>query len=267
MVRRMSIKDYFGIGVDESKISKMYFGVNGIARKVKKIYEGDENGLAREIFSSGSPIGTLAVDSSVFMNVNGVRTEFLIVHQGIPSTSFYDASCNGTWLLMKNIYTMKTAGSRDYSKSNPHKYLNGDFLALFDDNVASVIKQVKIPYTVSDATAKTTTVYSGANGLSTKIFLLSLAEVGYGPAEDRDGYKLSYNTNANYGKNVAYYNGVAEHWFVRTTSYASSMYLRWIYSTSGGAGGGGSYYDQHGIRPALILPSDTLVDTEFNVIA
>ena len=44
-------------------------------------------------------IGTLAVGSSVYLNVGGVRKEFLVVHQGLLS-SMYDASCNGTWLLM-----------------------------------------------------------------------------------------------------------------------------------------------------------------------
>ena len=48
-------------------------------------------------------ISTLAVGSSVYLNVGGVRKEFLVVHQGKPS-SLYDSSCNGTWLLMKDIY-------------------------------------------------------------------------------------------------------------------------------------------------------------------
>lgn len=47
-------------------------------------------------------ISTLAVGSSVYLNVGGVRKEFLVVHQGLPS-SMYDASCNGTWLFSCGI--------------------------------------------------------------------------------------------------------------------------------------------------------------------
>lgn len=48
------------------------------------------------------PISALAVGSSVFCNVNGVKTEFVVVHQGKPS-DMYDDSCNGAWLLMKDV--------------------------------------------------------------------------------------------------------------------------------------------------------------------
>lgn len=54
----------------------------------------------------GEPLvlaSSLAVGSSVYCNVNGTKTEFIIVHQSKPS-SLYDDSCNGTWLLMKDIY-------------------------------------------------------------------------------------------------------------------------------------------------------------------
>jgi hypothetical protein len=60
-------------------------------------------------------IGTLAVGSSLYLNVGGVRKEFLVVHQGLPS-SIYDDSCNGTWLLMKDIYENRVWQSRSINK-------------------------------------------------------------------------------------------------------------------------------------------------------
>lgn len=93
-------------------------------------------------------ISTLAVGSSVHLNVGGVRTEFLVVHQGKPS-SIYDDSCNGTWLLMKDIYenrVWQSGNINKYESSDIHTYLNGTFLNLFDSNIKDAIKQVKIPY-------------------------------------------------------------------------------------------------------------------------
>lgn len=253
------------------KISKVYIGVDGVARKVKKAYIGDENGIAREWFSSGLCVGELAVGSSVFMNVGGVRTEFLIVHQGNPSTTYYDNSCSGTWLLMKNIYTKKVSGSKTYTDSTINTYLNGDFLALLDSGVANAIKSVKIPYgVVSDGNL---TSKHGSNGALVKVFILSLTEVGFtsdSGVADFNGSALSYFKGIGNGaatKRTAYYNGTADHWFSRTPNkYASGTLYRFVYST-GALGYGGGEYDSYGVRPALVLPSSTGVDEHFNVIA
>ena len=50
-------------------------------------------------------LSTKAVGSTVKLTVNGKAREFIVVHQGKPS-SVYDESCNGTWLLMKDIYQL-----------------------------------------------------------------------------------------------------------------------------------------------------------------
>ena len=39
------------------------------------------------------------IGSVVKIKVNGTLRNFIVVHQGKPS-SIYDASCDGTWLLM-----------------------------------------------------------------------------------------------------------------------------------------------------------------------
>ena len=170
---------------------------------------------------SGTLASDIEVGSSVFLKLNGTLTEFLVVHQGNPDTSMYDTSCDGTWLLMKDIYTgMSFGNSNDYANSNVHTYLNGDFFSLFDAGVQSAIKLVKIPYVVGTTS---TTVASGSNGLSTKVFLLSSYEVGlrrtgagygeygYVPV---DGVCLSYfekmlSTSSNFSLTIAYYNNTA----------------------------------------------------------
>ena len=93
-------------------------------------------------------IGSLAVGSTIRLNVNNSPKEFIVVHQGKPD-SIYDESCNGTWLLMKDIYENRqwhNSNINKYESSDIHTYLNNTFLNLFDSNIKNAIKQVKIPY-------------------------------------------------------------------------------------------------------------------------
>ena len=78
-------------------------------------------------------LSTKAVGSIVKIKVNGAAKDFIVVHQGKPS-SVYDDSCNGTWLLMKDIYESRqwhSSNTNDYANSAIHSYLNGVFLDLF----------------------------------------------------------------------------------------------------------------------------------------
>lgn len=93
-------------------------------------------------------LGAKAVGSTVKIKVNGTVKDFIIIHQGKPS-SVYDDSCNGTWLLMKDIYEKRqwnSSNTNDYANSTIHSYLNSTFLNLLESNIKTAIKQVKIPY-------------------------------------------------------------------------------------------------------------------------
>ena len=214
-------------------------------------------------------ISTLAVGSSVYLNVGGVKKEFLVVHQGLPS-SLYDSSCDGTWLLMKDCYEQRQWHSSDvnkYETSDVNTYLNGPFFNLFDSNIQGIIKQVKIPYFKSGVGTQ-----NGANGLTAKIFPLSGYEVGWTTGDDSyfpvDGAKLAYfesgtGTSAN-SKRIAYLNGSTVVWGLRSP-YA--VFDKHVWSVN--HVGGFSYRAASGsvgIRPALILPSTTLVDDSGNVV-
>ena len=146
-------------------------------------------------------LGTKAVGSIVKIKVNGAAKDFIIVHQGLPSSA-YDASCNGVWVVMKDIYTtMEWDGSNnDYLNSDMTAYLNGTFISLIDADIRNAIKQVKIPYT----NYPNNNVMSGSNGLSCKVFLLSGTEVGFSGVSymNTEGAKLSYFDSAS--KRVAY---------------------------------------------------------------
>lgn len=212
-------------------------------------------------------IGTLAVGSSVYLNVGGVRKEFLVVHQGLPS-SMYDASCNGTWLLMKDIYKNRAwhnSNVNKYESSDIHTYLNNTFLNLLDSNIKNTIKQVKIPYRKNGGKGGTT--QQGANGLPCKVFLLSGPEVGLAGAGDmpNDGAKLDY-FNAKIGtdsKRIAYLNGSGARWWLRSPRSSGTGDV-WGVNSDGFYG---SYYasNSYGIRPALVLSSDAIVDDGGNI--
>ena len=214
-------------------------------------------------------ISDLEIGQMIKLNLNGTPWEWLVVHQGLPS-SIYDASCDGTWLLLKDIYEDRqwhSSNVNDYANSTIHSYLNSTFLAIFDSNIQNAIKQVKLPYRAGSGYGKTVT--SGANGLSAKIFLLSSTEVnlvhGYEPTNE--GACLSYfigtAQNGNDTKRVAYLNGSATRWWLRSprcdSEYGSK---RALYVISSGNWSSNNCSNSYGIRPAIILPSDMLVNDD-----
>lgn len=209
------------------------------------------------------------------MNVNGVRTEFVIIHQGNPDPSFYDASCGGAWVLMKDCWETRqwhSSNGNDYANSTIHSYLNGDFLNLFDAAIKGKIKQVKIPYVNGTGGSA---VASGASGLSTKIFLLGGYEVGWATSEYStfpvDGAKLSYFENGSgtsaCNKRIAYLSGSATSWWLRSPDISRTDIAWYIYSN--GMCNLSGYYctASYGVRPACILPSNLFVDGNSNVTA
>ena len=267
----MAKNGYIGIGSKARKVKNIYIGVNGVARKVKNAYIG-VNGVAHEWFSSDVAIGSLPVGSSVFMNVDNVRTEFIVVHQGIPNTTKYDSSCNGTWLLMKDLRFGTCAFSENYytsySVSDICEYLKRSGLARFDSNIQSIIKTVKIPYCAGSGSM---TVYK--DKLSVKLFSLSAAEVNFsGEDIPIDGAVLDYFKGGGNSKRIAYNStGTAHDWWLRSSSTrydedAESYIYACLVEDTGNVRWWDTDYYRH-IRPAMILPPDVLLDDNNNVIA
>ena len=212
---------------------------------------------------------TLAVGSSVYLNENGSPVEYLVVNQGIPSnSSLYDASCDGTWLLRKDIYTTRACGgTNSYKSSAIHSYLNDTFFALFDSDIQSVIKQVKIPY--MDGTGSSGAIATGSNGLPVHVFLLGGAEVGFTPKSSiylpSDGNCLSYFNGASDSTRIAYLkNGTATSWWLRTPRTTGATDL-WLVNASG-INKYGNVENSNGTRPALIVPFNAVFDKDTLVL-
>lgn len=215
-------------------------------------------------------LSSKAIGSTIKLKVNGSAKDFIVVHQGKPS-SVYDDSCNGTWLLMKDIYENRqwhSSNTNDYANSTIHSYLNSTFLNLFESNIKKAIKQVKLPYRKGSGTS--TTVTSGSNGLSAKIFLLSATETSFNFSSympSGEGAELAYfkgcADNSADSKRVAYLNGSATAWWLRSPGCGSFGFALYVSSGGGWNNDGCSY--SYGIRPALILPSTLLVSDDGTV--
>ena len=199
-------------------------------------------------------IGEMSIGDIVSLKVDGAAKDFIVVHQGLPSSD-YDSSCNGTWLLMKDIYINRAHGSCIYPDSTLYAYLQNTFFPLLDEKIQSAVKEVKLPYTP----ALNTDAVNGANGVSAKIFDLSCAEVNITRSDANvEGAVLDYFNGAGNSKRIAYYNGTAGSWYTRTCKRAEG-YICTVYSTGAqhaiGAATGA------GVRPAFILPSDMSLST------
>ena len=212
--------------------------------------------------STGIKAGDLEVEQEVLLNENGAPANYLVVHQGLPS-DLYDASCEGAWLLRKDIAENRvwdSGNSNVLESSDIQSYLNETWLNRYDTDIRNAIKQVKIPYRQNGGSGGTDR--SGSNGLSCKIFLLSGREVGWDSADNEyfpnDGAKLSYfesgNGSSALNKRIAKLNGSAAGWWLRSP-YTRTALSAWRVLDNGRYISSNCTYS-YGIRPALILPYD-----------
>ena len=216
-------------------------------------------------------LGTKSVGSIVKLKENGAAVNYIVVHQGRPSSS-YDTSCDGTWLLRQDIAENRvwdSGNSNVLESSDIQSYLNGTWINRYDTDIRNAIKQVKIPYRQNGGSSGTDR--NGANGLSCKIFLLSGREVGFTNNESsyfpNDGSKLDYfisgNTSSAQQRRVANLNGSATVWWLRSP-YTGGTGGVWVVYSSGNYDSwdaGGSC----GVRPALVLPSTLLVSDDGSI--
>ena len=199
---------------------------------------------------------------------NGVYVNYIVVQKGKPS-SLYDNSCDGVWLLREKAHskrawhgTSTSTSVNDYENSDIEAWLNGDFLNTIDSKIRAAIKTVKIPYRKGSGTSKT--VQSGENGLSCKVFLLSGYEIGYTQSGNQflpiDGAKLSYfsDNNSRIGKDST---DSAVFWWLRSpfTSYATDVFI--VFS-GGSLYRDFSYFSSVAVRPAMILPYESVLEDD-----
>lgn len=211
----------------------------------------------------GIAASTLSVGSTVKLMESGSAVEYLVVNQGKPGgSSLYDDSCDGTWILRKAIHSSRAWNSSDtntYASSAINTWLNGDFFNTLGSVERATVKQVKIPYCVGGGSS---TVNSGANGLSVKVFPLGAYETGWTTGDNSDipvdGACTLYFAGAANSQRVANLNGSASFWWLRSANTNRSGSV-WFITAKGGLGYGNAS-SSYGVRPALILPKTALFD-------
>lgn len=222
--------------------------------------------MCREVIVpvSGLLASDVEIGTSVFLPKSGTKEEFLVVQQGKPS-NLYDDSCDGTWLLRKDLYTTASPGSYNtYPYTGIHTACTEYFTSL-DAGVRELVLPAIIPF---NAGSNGTTygwsnyqTYSGASGLKCQCFSLSAQEVGFPNSIDAyltvDGAPLAYFAENSNSKRVAHLNGAATIWYTRTPSQRGQNFLAIVWSSGEyDANRSGTY----GIRPAIILPKGVRLD-------
>ena len=294
-----------GILVAESQVHNQYqtngyvdSGLTNDTLYYYGLFAVNEDSIESEVTASegvtptaGVEASTLPLGTLIKFQENGVVAEYMIIHQGNPDTSEYDESCNGTWCLRYKIPTEKTEWNgyqNVYKNSIVDTYLNNDFLNKFNDNIRNIIKSIKLPYYDGSGNYGSGGEYRNlADGMDCKIFLLSVDEIG---AYDRgvnlpsenlydysdEGSKLDYfiqDTSPNSNPQAEALRKTT----VDTGSNSGAYALRSIVfgfaieavgiSLSSGTADTIKIKERQYIRPAFIIPSDTIIDHDMNVIA
>ena len=220
-------------------------------------------------------LGNVAVGTVLKLNENGSPQNYIVIHQGLPS-SMYDSSCNGTWILRQKIWgyaEWDTGRSNEYTTSSLVNSLvndNSQFLQDIDSDIREKIITVKIPYCVGDGSS---TIKSGTNGYTCKAFMLSAYETGWTTTDGyyippKDGSKLSYfssgdNYTANSKRIATSSIGAPAYWLRSPCSNGASS---WGVSPDGSCGNGPTW-ETYGVRPAMVMPTDLIVDDNNNILA
>ena len=128
----------------------------------------------------------------IMLPYQGKMVPHIVVHVGNPDPSMYDSSCNGVWLLRKDIVENGPWNSTNVNTLYGSTIMTAmqKYVADYDSSVQAAIKTVKIPYCIGNGDW---TVRSGSNGLECKVFPLSEYEAGGSdPNVPIDGVKLDY---------------------------------------------------------------------------
>ena len=208
-------------------------------------------------------LGNVAVGTIVKLKENGSPVDYIVVQQGKPG-DLYDDSCDGTWLLRKDIYAKNAWGTINnyYTSATINiNYLPG-LISLYDQGVQNSIKTIKIPYSPGNYAS----VKVGEDGFQCQLFLLSGSEVGLisGTAIPGDGSKLDYfesgTATSAEKKRIAYLNGVASDWWSRSPLLNSNRNIIAFQST--GVWMSPYYGADYGVRQTMILPVDMFVSND-----
>lgn len=265
----------------EIKSGSVLVGGTGYSIKKGRTLVG---GTGYEVLVPGAQksLESLAIGTSIYMNVNGARTEFIIVHKGMPSANYADvySGADGVWVLMKDCYKKSSFGSSNSVYpgslagvlSSTSKVYSSLYQGL-DSGVQSLIKPISLP--ISRYMSNTSDdSYSYSWYISTltnnTVFILSSKELGiYGGTNTYipdEGGALDYFKNASDAKRIAYLNGAAVNYWTRSPREEGNDIYNDHYITTTGSRSYAAYSQSYGVRPAFVLPYKALVDSNYDIV-
>lgn len=252
---------YCGVNGVRHEITELYTGIGGVRKDLTEMWAA-EGGVKKLIYQAGTRLGDLSVGKKVKIKENGNFQEYLVVHQGKPS-SMYDASCDGTWLvrdILVDSMQWDSDNANDFTSASILSFLN-NYHQNFESTIRNVIKNVKIPYYTGRTNNE---VISGANGYSCKCFLLSATELG---TEDTfllvDGSKLSY-FSSNISRRAYNKSGSRQYWWTRS---GSRLTFRTVFKiTDTGELDFSDAEKTSWVRPAMIMPKNLLVADDMTIL-
>lgn len=197
-------------------------------------------------------IGSIIPVSYYDPHKNSIAYNFVVINQGNPDSTIYDSSCNGTWVMMTNVYDR--TGFFHWSSSEMqtdifNSCVSGGSSFKAPDSFQSLVKQVKIPYYDGSV------LHKGSDGFSARAFILSASEIGdTSNGLVADGVKLPYFTSVE--KRIATYrDGTSTGWWLRSQNAAVDGYTGNVKVSAYGNSGG--------LRPVMILQPDAIVKSYY----
>ena len=214
-------------------------------------------------------LSTLAVGSTIKIIESGAAADYLVVHQGRPST-VYDSSCIGTWVMRVDCPVLRMINSANegiYAGGVVDTYLEGEFYNSLDVAAQSAIKQVKVPYV--DGNGKTGALKTGSSGLLRRVFVASGKELRLeSQASNRMynvGAMLSYfHSHSSDAARIANWNGAPTQYWCRDPAkeYTTNM---WMVGTNGRLAEAGAS-NWKAVRPVMVLNNAALVGADSGIL-
>ena len=213
-------------------------------------------------------LGNVAVGTTLYLEEDGSWIPYLVVQQGLPSSK-YDESCNGTWLLRRDIYSNSIWANGSGPYTDDEYYLFSameDMLPLFSSEIQMLIKTATLPFCYQS----TRTSYR-TQTKEFKLFPLSSNEVNASLSNSytdssSEGSELSYFPygSSTHTKRVANYNGSPAAWWLRSSDTESTNQSMIILEN--GQTDAYTRTVEGGVRPALILPTDLIVNDSNQIV-
>lgn len=243
----MSPPIYAGVNGVVKELKELYTGVGGIVKPMTEMWAGI-GGVQRQIFSSGTPVGSLSEGSVIQLNEDGAPVDFYVAKHD------YESGLNGDGrTLVVRKYCVDTriwsnGRINAWATSSLLSWLNGTYKALLDSDIQSLIGITTYYYTIGNGSIN-------RSSKSDPIFMLSLAEFGKSDMNARhdEGSVLPIAELLETAK----LNGTETNQWTRSP-FLDDKRSVW-YLGSDGYFGNKPCTNSFGARPVFTLPSNFLV--------